>query len=1090
MFQINALILSYKVLELGITSMKGINMFLKRFLLIAFVASVPAFAQELTSNLTITVQDSGGNNVAGASVDVTYDPTNSTTTRTTDGSGRASLGGLRPGGPYTVSVSSALGSSERSDISLVVGDTTKVNLVIQSGDIEDVVTVAERLSSFGQDVGLSTVVTSDDVEKYSSVTRDIKDFVRLNPFVVLNDEGDEQDAALSIAGSGNRTNDIKVDGASYNDDFGLNANGYPGQNNPITLESIDQINVRVAPVSVEYSNFEGGVIEVVSKGGTNEFKGSIFAYDRGDSYVGNKTNGEKYSPEFDDTSEGFSLGGPIIQDKVFFFVAYEENEKTTPITWGPAGAGAPRSQNITLDQVNQIRADTISVYGFDPLVYTSQNTSVQENTTLRLDIYLNDDHRLQVNYRETDSGALRGSNRSSSSYYFPSNEYLKPEVTEAEGLLLVSNWTDSFSTELMYNSKTTETGQSSPIGNNTANFRINNAFNMNSIYLGVDPFRSANELETTAEHLKFKGNLLTGNHSITFGYEEKTWDVYNVFIAYQDGSYEFDSYADFLAKSPSDYDASNSRVGTELGGAAAFDYTIKSLFIQDEIAVNDNLDVTFGLRNEQFDGSAPPKNSAFEQEFGFQNSGFDADIDDLTTWRFGLDYSFDNGDALKAVFGTYSTRFPLVWVSNAYSNNGVQTASFRATATCDPTQFPSQVSSTQDQCVKDVIANASLRDAAIVSLAPNFTWPESKVFNLTYETTIADWFVQASYLKKEYDQPAYRAININLPLVDGYPQIPTATAPDGRPIYNMTSDRTYKVALYNIPGSKSDSWTLSGTKYFNDGDGVFSIGYSNQDGSEVNNSPSTTPNSSYGRNQNVDPNNPQASGRGAYITEHRLFANLKSTHYFFGADKPTTFGLFFERRSGYGISPTFDTYTGSPRYYETQSFGIEDDLNDDSANFLMYIPTSIADPKVCWVSCSNPDLEFGAEAMKLLKDLGLMKYAGGIADKGSIDTPWVTSLDLKITQVLPGFRKDDTFVITLGIQNLLNLIDDEKGEYVSATYTRARAIFDLEMTDKVGDSYQKYILKKGYNYYNDQVYKSFPMSTWRAQLGFKYNFSF
>lgn len=100
------------------------------------------------------------------------------------------------------------------------------------------------------------------------------------------------------------------------------------------------------------------------------------------------------------------------------------------------------------------------------------------------------------------------------------------------------------------------------------------------------------------------------------------------------------------------------------------------------------------------------------------------------------------------MFGTYSTRFPLVWVSNAYSNNGVQTASFRATATCDPTQFPSQVSSTQDQCVKDVIANASLRDAAIVSLAPNFTWPESKVFNLTYETTIADWFVQASYLKR------------------------------------------------------------------------------------------------------------------------------------------------------------------------------------------------------------------------------------------------------------------------------------------------------------------------------------------------------
>jgi hypothetical protein len=1059
----------------------------KHLALAFFLISSPIFAQELTSTIAVSVKDSSGVGVAGASVEVTFGPTNTSVTRTTDSNGRANLVGLRPGGPYTVSASSALGSSSVPNLNLVVGDTSRVTLIIESS-VEDVVVVAERLDGVGTDVGFSTYISSDDVEKYSSVTRDLKDFVRLNPFAVANDGQDEEYAMLSIGGIAGTSNDIKVDGNSYNDEFGLNANGYPGQNNPITLDSIDQINVRVAPVSVEYSQFGGGVIEVVSKGGTNEYVGSVYQYDRGDSYVGTKSKGNKYSPKFDDTSEGFSFGGPILKDKLFFFVAYEENEKTTPVSYGPVGAGAPREQVITLAQVDQIRADTISTYGFDPLRYTLSNTSLQENTTVRIDYYLADNHRLQLNYRETVSEALKGSNSSSSRYYFPSNEYLKPEDSVAEGFLLVSNWADDFTTELSYNNKTTETGQTSPIGNDTANYRINDAFGMDSIYLGVDPYRSANSLSTEVETLKFKGTLLRGNHTITFGVENKSWDIYNVFIAFQDGSYEFDSYADFLAKNASDYDASNSRDGTELGGAAAFDYSIDAIFIQDEIALSDNLDMTLGYRSESFSGSAPPKNPLYLADFGFENSGFDADIPDLNTWRFGLDYSFDNGDTLKLVAGTYSTRFPLVWISNAYSNNGMQTASYRYTASCDPTSDPSLVISTQPQCVKDVIAGASFRDAVVTGLAPNFSWPEMEVINLTYDTTVKDWDVQASVLLKEYEQATYRALNIGYPLVDGKPIIPRLKAPDGRPIYNMQSDNTHKSALYNIGGSNSKMFTISATKYFNGNDGVFTIGYANQDVEEVNGSTSSTINSSYGKHPNIDPNNPKP-GTGMYQTEHRLYATLKSTHYFFGADKPTTFGLFFERRSGYPTSPVFETDTGRPPY-TTGAFGIEDGFNDDNANFLSYIPTGFNDPKVCWGSCTNPDLEFAKQALQYIKDLGLDKYAGGIAPKGSWQTPWNTTLDLKITQILPGFRADDEFVITLGIQNLLNLIDDEKGEYTYPYYTRTFQIFDVEMTDLQGNQYKKYVLSKASGYDWGVVNTSATMSRWRAQLGFRYNFKF
>ena len=294
--------------------------------------------------------------------------------------------------------------------------------------------------------------------------------------------------------------------------------------------------------------------------------------------------------------------------------------------------------------------------------------------------------------------------------------------------------------------------------------------------LGVDPFRSANALATTAETLKLKGVYIKDDHTLTFGYEEKTWDVYNVFIARS----KMDHTSLIVIKTSwigmhLSYSPSNSRAGTELGGAASFDYSFEAFFIQDEITLSDNLTATVGLRHDEIDGSPPPKASAFKDAFGFENYGFDQGYD-ITTWRLGLDYQFDDGSSLKVLHGTYATRFPLVWMSNVYSNNGVQTASFPrgGTATCDPTSNPALVTATQPQCVKDAIAAADFRDSVIVTAAPSFEWPKNKVTNITYERMINDWFVQFSYLKKVYDQPIYKALNTGSnPLNNGYPAVPT-----------------------------------------------------------------------------------------------------------------------------------------------------------------------------------------------------------------------------------------------------------------------------------------------------------------------------
>ena len=232
----------------------------KRFLLIISLISIPSYAQELTSDITGTVSNTAGNNVSNARVVLTYEPTNSETVRVTGANGRFSFGGLKPGGPYTISVSSAdFNSEEVSNVNLVVGDTTRLNFILES--IDEVVVVAERTERLDTGYGFGTALTAEDIEKNVSVQRDLKDFVRLNPLVSL-DDAEENYEAISIAGAHPRSNDLRVDGVSFNDDFGLNANGYPAQRSPISLNAIEQLAVKVAPASVEYSGFRGGVIEL------------------------------------------------------------------------------------------------------------------------------------------------------------------------------------------------------------------------------------------------------------------------------------------------------------------------------------------------------------------------------------------------------------------------------------------------------------------------------------------------------------------------------------------------------------------------------------------------------------------------------------------------------------------------------------------------------------------------------------------------------------------------------------------------------------------------------------------------------------
>ena len=1047
-------------------------------------------SQELTSDISGTVSSSDGA-VSGATISITYEPTNTTITRSSDSSGRYFAGGLRPGGPYKIVVSASGLLSQSETTTLVVGDTKRLSFSLVSTDaVEDVVVTGSRLK-VDRD-GFTTIIDSETITNTPSVTRDLKDILRLNPFVTLDDEEDGEES-ISIGGAHPRTNDIRVDGVSFNDDFGLNDNGYPSQRSPINFGSIDQLAVKVAPASVEYAQFRGGVIDIVTKGGTNEFTGDVAYFDRGDSLMGDKLEGEDVDIKKDDTSYELALGGPIIKDKLFFFVTYSESEIANPLRYGIEGSGAENILNVTADQANQVRNAIKDVIGLDPFGPTGSTSSEQENTSLRLDWNINDNHRLTYNHKDVFGTDLRGSSSGRNTVALYSARYIKSETTTTNSFHLVSDLADNLISEIYYSNKETITDQISPSGQNMPNIVIDEAFGYEFV-AGPDIFRMANDLDTQTDFFKAKLTYYYDDHKITAGFENTVFDTYNVFIVNEDGSYEFDDLASLQAGSFSSYSASGSKTGRVEDAAADFQYDLRSMYIMDEYSMSDRLTLTYGLRHDRYDGDDTPTNQSFVDKYGFKNGGIRGTS--LTTYRFGADIILDDLSDLNITYGTYSAKLPNVWISNAYTNTGTNIANYdsdfgNCPSTSNINDFSFSGTNTKPDCVLSSIANPNNVSGKIDFIAPSFDWPKSTILNLTYNRVLPyDIDMTLTYLKSKEEEALYRIVDTGYPLVGDEPTVPTEKAPDGRPIYNQTGVYGYHAGLYNVCCGDREVLSLGLSKAYRDGDTFVTFAYTAQDHQNRSDMTSSTSNSNFGKTGAIDFNN-RIKNRSTYETEHSFLLTLTSKHYFFGANAPTTFSLVYARESGNVKYPTFDTYTGWPGDYKSKAFGYEFNLNDDSSS-LLYIPT-LNDPIVCYsYKCrdegSADALAREQEVLNFLYNVwGLEDSAGQIAPRNAGNFPWQTSLDLNIVQEAPGFRDGDTFVITFALENLLNFIDDDKGIVNYGYYSGRVPVIDLRIVD--GERYD--YSRNAFRYSFDDPFnidRSTTQSLWRASLGIQYKF--
>jgi len=1027
---------------------------------LALGLTTSAMAAETSSGISGKILNPAGTAAANTTITVTHIPTGIKKTVTTNASGSYNLRGLKVGGPYKVVIDSEqYKDQEHNDIFLTVGKPLRLSADLQADDIERIQVTGSGMIGY-TNKGSSGSWGSDEIINAAGGNRDLKDVLRANPLVTVSTDSD---ASMSIAGSNPRFNSFTVDGVKQNDDFGLNGNGYPTQRSPISIDAIAQVSVETTPFSARNGGFSGGQINAVTKSGANELFGS-FSWERDSSdWAGTPKNleGEDVDLDFESTTYAATLGGAIVEDKLFFFLSYENFDAPTQVEFGPEGSNAANKTNATLAEYERVRQISQSVYGVDVGTWDAQPEQTDEKILVKIDWNINDEHRAAFTYQNTDGNVTRNMGTSDSELRLSSHWYNKSEKLQTLAAHLYSTWNDDFSSEIKLAWKDVDTAQTP---NSKAMGDVTIDTEDGRIALGPDKYRHGNALTNETISFRALGEYLYNDHEISFGVEYESVDVMNLFAPDSLGVWAFDSIDDFEAQKADYMSYKNAYTNDVADAAATFKFSNLAFFIEDSFYITDDILLTAGLRYEQFNSSdAPSNNENFEARYGFSNST-NLDGESLLLPRINAEWEVSDVLTVTAGTGLFSGGQPNVWLSNSYSNDGITYVSagneWQHLDNADITSVP--------QAVKDDLQSG---DGNTNVTDPNFKlptdWRTSVGFD--YSFTLGelanDWFWSAEFIYIDRkDDVFWRDLT----------REHIGETAGGRKIYEPidkltgeTTDR-YDLMLTNASdGGRSKIFTTSLSTTFDNGFG-FNASYANQDITEGTSGNSSQATSNFKYPVTTDRNRAEI-GTGYYEVEHSFKLNLNYTHEFV-ENYATKFNLFFERRSGRPISWLLSSYKDG-------HFGDSDEFYGDNA-YLPYIPSGADDPNVVY-KYTNYE-EFKA----LLDQTGLSKYAGGYAPKGSARSPWQTRMDLNITQELPGFSEGHKGEFFINIRNFLNMIDHSKGRSLRSQYGTH------SLTDWKLDSEGRYEYSPVFGGFNGANYSMIDAekSAWSIKMGVRYKF--
>jgi len=1113
-------------------------------LFIAFMAITGfSFAQVTNSSISGTVKQSNGEALGGATVTAVHVPSGTKYQTVCTKTGTYTLPGLRSGGPYTVSFDFVgMKKQDVENVILILGEDFAIHmaLVPSSTTLTEVV-VASKSSSSAVTSGASTNVGQRQIATLPTITRSVTDFTRLTP----------QSNGNAIAGRDGRYNNFTVDGANLNNNFGLSTDPLPGGNNqPISMDAIEEVSVNIAPFDVRQANFTGANIAAVTKSGTNTFKGTLYGFYRDQSYLGRNVGDIKLPQQPDSKSKvyGVGIGGPIIKNKLFFFVNGEiEDRINQPVTtFTPAGGGGTGNvSNVKIDSLKRFSDHLASRWGYNTGSYNGMpNTKIKNYKVLaRVDWNINTVHKLTLKYSQMEgdddrlmsSSTPNGVNSGGPNTWttqtrfgpnamsFENSQYSFRDNVRTASLELNSNWKGKFSNQLIATGTKIRTTRSvggglfpfveimgDPTKSGVAATYAGGA-RQNYMAAGTENFSNNNDVKNDIFNITNNLTYYKGKHSITLGGTYEYQYVGNMFMPGSQSYYAYGSLEEFInpAARPIAYTYTFSRIpGEDAVYSAEMKIGQLGVYLQDEININSRVKLSVGLRVDKPIYLEDPLENPAITALTFP--GKDGSPTNYSTgmWpKSTLYYSprvnvrWDmNGDKsmiVRAGTGVYTGRIPFVYLTNMPTNSGMYQVSVIANAA----QL-AQISFNPDPKAWQSLFTAPApvpNSGGFVLVDENYKFPQVWRTNIGFDKKFGKGWslsMDAMYTK---DLNATVMRNANEAVQTGTVNLGGSIRPSfaantsaSRRIYSGYANA---IILENNNAGGSFSITTQVSKAFSKGF-YASLAYTFSAAQDVTANPGSTASSTWQFNQTTGTQNTKELSYSSFATPHRIVGTFSYRKEYI-KHLATTFSLFYEGSTGQsnrlsyiygaagGTAPTGFSNTADVNYDGNSSDLI---FIPNNPSQITFIPQTVGSgaSAVTYTAQQQSDAFFAFIA----QDKYLNKRKGMNAERNGVVFPFYHRVDAKFLQDIftnIGGRRS-TLQLSVDCFNFLNLLNKDWGNRDFLTTTQPLRATKNASTGEVRYQLQTYTPNGATT--PILIDKSFIRntglaSTWSLQLGLR-----
>ncbi len=1020
-----------------------------------------SFSQGVTTAaMNGKVVDENGVALPGATIIAVHLPSGTQYGNLSDLDGFFRIPNMRVGGPYKVTVNFVGYSQfEKNDIRLSLGQKyyLAVNMSQSATELQEVVVTASASDIFdGNRTGAETALSTEDINAAPTVGRSLGDFARFNPQTIIN-EGDDG-LEISVGGMNNRYNAIYIDGAVNNDVFGLAASGTNGGQtgvSPISIDAIEQFTVSVAPFDVRQSGFAGGSINAVTRSGTNDIEGSAYYFLRNESLAGKTPledgqDGEREKlAEFTAETYGVRVGGPIIKDKLFFFVNAEFQRDETPQPFNFANYRGDLTQGDIDNLVNFLGTQ----YGYNPGSYLNNTAFLEsDKVTAKFDYNLSDKHKLTFRHSYTKAENLEARRSESDAIRFLNGSEFFISETNSSALEVRSFIGDNMSNHFTFGA-TLVRDDRDPFGDPFPAVFIDDLDG--GVSFGSETFSTANLLDQDVITFTNNFEIYKGRHSILIGANAEFYKVKNLFIPFNYGDYNYSNQRrsdgtiissvganyleDFIAGRPASlyqfsYGLNSATNGDETVGAAAeFNSSQLGFYVQDEIQASDKLKLTIGVRADINFFEDTPVNPFFNDvatldqfPYNLEGARTGAFIKPQVSWspRIGFNYDVlgDRTLQVRGGVGLFTSRIPLVWPGSAYNNTGLNTGfDFER---IDFTTPPSLEPDINNQ-PRNIGVGEQVPSGNVDLFVEDFKIPQVLKFNLAGDKIFSNgivWTVEGIYTKF-LNNVYYQNINVNVPVDRA-----TGTPDNRRVNYDDRVDGTYGRIMLASNTNEGYAYNLSTSlsKRFDMGLNA-SLSYSYGDSYTIYDGTSSQNSSQWRGLHAINGRNYWTrTQRSDFAQGSRFLANI-------------SYKKEYLNHFGTQISLVWEGQSGNPYSYV---YGNGDDIGgEDSRNReLVYVPRNASE--IVFADPATAAEQWERLNAFIENDDYLSGKRGEYAERNQSRTPFESIFDLRILQdfyLEMANGKRNTIQLSLDIFNFGNLINKDWGK----RYNRQEAGYEL-----------------------------------------------